>query len=105
MNSRCQNLILKYLLIFWKWWEKDFVLHDLSEEWIKETLIQSRRDYVCNSADVIQFYWLSSEFNWRFDESKHKCDSAVHECIVTFRSNDMNVCSSSEHSETSTFVV
>jgi len=45
--------ILKYFLTFWKWWEKDFVLHDLSEEWIKETLIQSWKDYVCSSADVI----------------------------------------------------
>ncbi len=61
MNSQCQNLISKYLLTFWKKWEKDFVLHDLSEEWIKETLIQSWKDYVCNSANVIQFYWLSSE--------------------------------------------
>ncbi len=105
MNSRCWNLILKYFLTFWKWWEKDFLLHDLSEEWIKETLIQSQRDYVCSSANMIQFYWLSSEFNWKLDELKHKCDSAVRECIATFRSDNTNVCNSSEHSETLTFVV
>ncbi len=127
MNSRCQNLVSKYLLTFWKWWEKDFVLHDLSEEWIKETLIQSQRnfdsitkklwfnhketliqsqrDYVCSSANMIQFYWLSSEFNWEFDKLRHKHDSAICERIAMFRSNDMNVCSSFEHSETSTFVV
>ena len=105
MNSWHRNLISKYFLTFWKWWEKDFVLHDLSEKWIKETLIWSRRDYVCSSVDVIQFYQLSSEFNWEFDELKHKHDSAVHECIATFRSDDTNVCSSSEHSETSTFVI
>ncbi len=85
--------------------KKKFVLHDLSEEWIKKTLIQSRRDYVCNSANMIQFSWFSSEFNQRFDESRHKCDSAVHECIAMFRSDDTNVCSSSKHSETSTFIV
>ena len=100
-----RNLILKYLLTFWKWWEKDFVLHDLFEEWIKETLIQSRKDYVCSLAHVIQFYQLSSEFNWEFNESKHKCDSAVRECIATFRSDNMNICNSFEHSETSTFIV
>ncbi len=92
-------------MIFWKWWEKDFVLHDLSEEWIKETLIQSQRDYVCSSADVIQFYWFSSESNQKFDKSRHRCDSAVCKCIAMFRSDDMNVCNSFEHSETSTFVV
>ena len=105
MNSRCQNLVLKYLLTFWKWWEKDFVLHDLSEEWIKETLIQLWRNYVCSSADVIQFYWFSSEFNQKLNESRYKCDSAVRERITTFISDDINVCNSSEHSETSTFVV
>ncbi len=105
MNSRHWNLISKYPLIFWKWWEKDFVLHDLSEEWIKETLIWSRKDHVCSSANVIQFYWLSFEFNWRLDELKHKHDSAIRECIATFRLDDTNVCNSSEYSETSTFVV
>ena len=92
MSQECMNLLL-------------LLLHDLSQEWIKEALIQSWRDYVCSSADVIQFYWLSSQFNRKFDELKHKHDSAVCECIATFKSNDMNVCSLSEHSETSTFIV
>ncbi len=61
--------------------------------------------YVCNSANVIQFYWLSSEFNRRLNESRHKRDLAICECIATFRSDDTNVCNSFEHSETSTFIV
>ncbi len=65
----------------------------------------NQRNYVCSLANVIQFYWLSSEFNQRFNELRYKHDSAVRECIATFKSDDMNVCSSSEHSETSTFVV
>jgi len=28
VNLQCQNFISKYFLTFWKWWEKDFVLHD-----------------------------------------------------------------------------
>ncbi len=75
------------------------------KEWIKETLIQSWRDYVCSLADVIWFYQLSSESNQELNESRHKHDSAVCECIATFWSNDMNVCSSFEHSETLTFIV
>jgi len=84
---------------------KNFVLHDLSEEWIKETLIWSWKNYVCNSADVIWFYQLSFESNRELNESRHRHDSAVRERIATFKSDDMNVCSSFEHSETSTFIV
>ncbi len=65
----------------------------------------NQRNYVCSSADVIQFYQLSSEFNWRLDKLKHRRDSAVCECIATFKLDDMNICSSSVHSETSTFIV
>ena len=45
------------------------------------------------------------EHNQKLNESRHKCDSAICKYIITFRSDDMNVCNLSEHFETSTFIV
>ncbi len=91
MNSRRWNLISKYLLTFWKWWEKDFVLHNLFEEWIKETMFAAQQmwfnfinfllnlieDLINWSIDVTQQYvnalQRSNQMIWTF---------AAHLCIL-----------------------